>query len=70
MPLVLTADGDRLVHREFAGGECSEGLVFGENLLLDPTNTVQYSQTKMMSKNGQCKTFDASANGYVSYSLV
>ena len=59
-----------MVHREFAAGECLEGLVFGENLLLDPTNTVQYSQTKMMSKEGHCKTFDASANGYVSYLLL
>ena len=45
--------------------ECSQALVVGENLLLDPTTTVQYSQTQMMAADGQCKTFDVAANGYV-----
>ena len=53
-----------LAHRCLAD-DCSASFVVGENLLLHPRMTVQYSQTKMMSSDGQCKTFDASANGYV-----
>jgi hypothetical protein len=51
-------------------GECSGAVVAGENLLLDPTTTVQYSQTRMLARGGACKTFDAMADGYVSPCVV
>ena len=40
-------------------------LVGGVNLILSPETTIAFSQAKMMASDGRCKTFDASANGYV-----
>jgi malonyl CoA-acyl carrier protein transacylase len=41
---------------------CLAGAV---SLMLSPEQTITYSQAKMMAADGRCKTFDASANGYV-----
>ncbi|MGZ3241756.1 MAG: beta-ketoacyl synthase N-terminal-like domain-containing protein, partial [Burkholderiaceae bacterium] len=46
-------------------GECDLAIVGGVNLILSPENTIVFSQAKMMAPDGQCKTFDASADGYV-----
>jgi 3-oxoacyl-(acyl-carrier-protein) synthase/acyl carrier protein len=43
----------------------SDGFVFGVQNILDPHITVNFSQARMLSNDGRCKTFDASANGYV-----
>ncbi|GFE69987.1 type I polyketide synthase [Chroococcus sp. FPU101] len=40
-------------------------LVGGVNLILSPETTIAFSQAKMMASDGRCKTFDASADGYV-----
>ncbi|WP_364416802.1 beta-ketoacyl synthase N-terminal-like domain-containing protein, partial [Moorena sp. SIO3H5] len=40
-------------------------LAGGVNLLLSPETSIIFSQAKMLSPDGRCKTFDASANGYV-----
>ena len=40
-------------------------LVGGVNLVLMPEPTISCSQAQMMSPDGRCKIFDASANGYV-----
>ncbi|NEP12525.1 MAG: type I polyketide synthase [Symploca sp. SIO2C1] len=45
--------------------ECNLALAGGVNLLLTPAYSVVFSQAKMLSPDGRCKTFDASANGYV-----
>ncbi|NEQ10766.1 MAG: type I polyketide synthase, partial [Moorea sp. SIO4E2] len=45
--------------------ECNMALTGGVNLLLSPESSIVYSQAKMLSTDGRCKTFDASANGYV-----
>lgn len=40
-------------------------LVGGVNLVLSPELNVIFSQARMMSADGRCKTFDAKADGYV-----
>lgn len=45
--------------------ECNLALAGGVNLLLSPQTTMTFSKAKMMAPDGRCKTFDASANGYV-----
>lgn len=40
-------------------------LVGGVNLMVSPEPTIAFSQARMMSSDGRCKTFDASADGYV-----
>ncbi|MBV9447173.1 MAG: SDR family NAD(P)-dependent oxidoreductase [Streptosporangiaceae bacterium] len=46
-------------------GECDLAIVGGVNLLLDPGITASLSQAGMLAPDGRCKTFDASADGYV-----
>ncbi|MEL7333628.1 MAG: beta-ketoacyl synthase N-terminal-like domain-containing protein, partial [Cyanobacteria bacterium J06560_2] len=46
-------------------GECNFALAGGVNLILSPQLTVTFSQAQMMAADGRCKTFDASADGYV-----
>lgn len=46
-------------------GECTTALVGGVSLLLSPATFLVVSQTGVLSPDGRCKTFDASANGYV-----
>lgn len=46
-------------------GECDGAIVAGMNLLLKPTNSLQFYRLNMMSQDGKCKTFDENANGYV-----
>lgn len=51
--------------RSLRNHECELALVGGVNLILNPAITITLSQSGMMSPDGRCKTFDASANGYV-----
>lgn len=45
--------------------ETDLALAGGVNLLLGPEMTIGLCRAQMMSPDGRCKTFDASANGYV-----
>ncbi|NJM96236.1 MAG: type I polyketide synthase [Phormidesmis sp. RL_2_1] len=45
--------------------ECDAAIAAGVNLILSPENTVALSKTQMLSTDGRCKTFDASADGIV-----
>jgi myxalamid-type polyketide synthase MxaB len=46
-------------------GECETALAAAVNLLLDPLGMVALSQARMLSAQGHCRTFEASADGYV-----
>ena len=46
-------------------GECTLAVAGGVNLMLTPNNHIILSKAHMLSPDGRCKTFDASANGYV-----
>ena len=46
-------------------GECDMALAGGVNLILSPNGTIAACQTRMLSPDGRCKTFDAGADGYV-----
>jgi acyl transferase domain-containing protein len=45
--------------------ECDAALVGGANLILSPELNVSFTKGRMMSPDGRCKTFDATADGYV-----
>ncbi|WP_167337408.1 SDR family NAD(P)-dependent oxidoreductase [Pseudomonas batumici] len=46
-------------------GNCTQAMVAGINIMCDPSTTVAYYRAGMLSTDGRCRTFDASANGYV-----
>ncbi len=46
-------------------GDCDLALAGGVNVLLSPVTIIAASRARMLSPSGQCKTFDAGADGYV-----
>jgi len=45
--------------------ECDVALAGGVNVILLPELSINFSKARMLAPDGRCKTFDASANGYV-----
>jgi acyl transferase domain-containing protein len=45
--------------------DCAAALTAAVNVVLTPHVSVSYARAGMLSPDGRCKTFDASANGYV-----
>jgi acyl transferase domain-containing protein len=45
--------------------ECDLALAGGVNVIVSPVNSVIESRTRILSPNGQCRTFDAAADGIV-----
>ncbi|KUI35886.1 polyketide synthase [Mycobacterium sp. IS-1590] len=45
--------------------DCDMALAGGVNVLLSPVTVIAASRARMLSPVGRCKTFDASADGYV-----
>ena len=54
-----------LASQSLRSRECGLALAGGVGLLLAPELYINFSKAKMLSPDGRCKTFDASANGYV-----
>ena len=46
-------------------GECRMALAGGVNVLLSPLSTMALADLNALASDGHCKTFDASADGYV-----
>ena len=46
-------------------GDCEVAIAGGINAILTPTSHLATSAAGMLSEDGQCKTFDKNANGYV-----
>ncbi len=46
-------------------GDCDMAVAGGVNVLLSPVTMIAASRARMLSPVGRCKTFDASADGYV-----
>ncbi len=51
--------------RAIQEGECDMAIAGGINAILTPTMHISFNKSGMLSKDGCCKTFDKSANGYV-----
>ncbi len=51
--------------RSLQSGETNMCLVGAASLMLSPEPFITYSHARMMAADGRCKTFDASADGYV-----
>ncbi|MEW6405184.1 MAG: beta-ketoacyl synthase N-terminal-like domain-containing protein, partial [Chloroflexota bacterium] len=54
-----------LACQSLRNGESDLALAGGVNLILTPELTITFSQARMLSPDGRCKTFDAGADGYV-----
>jgi pimaricinolide synthase PimS1 len=46
-------------------GECTMALAGGVNLMLAPDNTILLSRARALSPSGECRAFDAGADGFV-----
>jgi len=46
-------------------GSCKIAIVGGVNVILNPEVSLSYNQAGMLSVDGNCKSFDERANGYV-----
>ncbi|HEY4233001.1 MAG TPA: type I polyketide synthase, partial [Lacipirellulaceae bacterium] len=46
-------------------GESDAALAGGANMILTPEATIAFSKARMLSAEGKCRPFDASADGYV-----
>jgi acyl transferase domain-containing protein/acyl carrier protein len=53
-----------LACRSLWNGECDEAIAAGVNLILTPAGMIAACRARMLSADGRCKTFDASADGY------
>ena len=54
-----------LAVRALREGDCDLALACGVNLMLSPVLSIAFAQGGMLSPGGRCRTFDASADGYV-----
>jgi 3-oxoacyl-[acyl-carrier-protein] synthase II len=45
--------------------ECDLALAGGVNRILEPASSINFAKARMISPSGRCKSFDASADGFV-----
>uniref|UniRef100_A0AAG5DUW7 Fatty acid synthase n=1 Tax=Anopheles atroparvus TaxID=41427 RepID=A0AAG5DUW7_ANOAO len=50
---------------DMKAGHCDAAIVAGCGIILKPTMSLQFKRLNMLSKDGMCKAFDESGNGYV-----
>ena len=55
----------QLAAQALRSGRCRMALAGGVNLMLTPDATIYMSKIRALAADGRCKTFDASADGYV-----
>lgn len=55
----------QLAVQSLRAGSCDLAIAGGVNAILTPDHAIGFSQGSMMALDGQCKAFDARANGYV-----
>ncbi|HEX4939366.1 MAG TPA: beta-ketoacyl synthase N-terminal-like domain-containing protein, partial [Candidatus Kapabacteria bacterium] len=60
-----SAVATHLACQSLRNGECEMALASGVNAMVMPETFVALSKAHMLSKEGRCKTFDESADGYV-----
>ena len=53
-----------LACQSLSSGECRMAISAGVNVILGPEANVVLSRARMLSPDGRCKTFDASADGF------
>ena len=54
-----------LACQSLRSGECDAALAAGVNLILTPESFLAFARTHMLARDGRCKPFDASADGFV-----
>lgn len=54
-----------LAVQSLRSGECSTALLGGVNCLITPNNFVAFSSLSALSRDGRCKSFDATGDGFV-----
>ncbi|PYQ06006.1 MAG: hypothetical protein DMF83_13740, partial [Acidobacteria bacterium] len=54
-----------LACQSLRNGECRTALAAGVNLVVSPDVNICFCRARMLAADGRCKTFDASADGYV-----
>ena len=54
-----------LACRSLRSGECNAAIAGGVNVLLGPEGSIFLARARALARDGRCKTFDASADGYV-----
>jgi len=63
--MFVRADGSACSLRAHFGGALQSGDRGGVTVLITPDGFIGFSQAGMLSPEGKCKAFDASANGFV-----